>query len=140
EQRDEEQHSDQAAPQRAAGGAAGSRIVRLMQLDLAVLVTIDDHGVLQLDRVLERQLGQPLPDLLGGLLVRVRNRNQIAHGTSIPNSNSDRGPYRFGASTLRRCLACAAIRMPACRAEWYEREIAHRRRTAPERQALAAQG
>ena len=48
EQRHEEDQADQAAPQRAAGGAdAGQR--RLVQLDLAVVAALDDDHVLELD-------------------------------------------------------------------------------------------
>src|SRR4051794_39455629 len=79
DQRDQEDQADQAAPQRAAGRAAGHELVRLMQLDLAVLLAGDDHRVVELDRVLGLEAGERAEDLLRGRLIWIGDGDQCAH-------------------------------------------------------------
>ena len=78
EQRHEEDEADEAAPQRAARGAeAGHR--RLVQLDLAVLLALDDHQVLELDHMGLDRLPEVPGDLLRGRDVLIGDGYEITH-------------------------------------------------------------
>ena len=65
-----------SAPPAAPGGG---ELVGLVQLDLAVLLTGDDDGVLELDRLLGLETAQRAHDLFGGGLVGVGDGDEIAH-------------------------------------------------------------
>jgi hypothetical protein len=69
---------DQPAPQGAADGAGAGRR-RLMELDLAVLLTLDDDQVLEFDLVGLLELHHVCRDLLGGTeIVVTRSRSSYS--------------------------------------------------------------
>src|SRR6185503_8251491 len=73
-----EQQADEAAHERAAGGA-GTGVAGLVDLDLAVGVAGDDDDVVELEDLLLRHPDQLVANLLSGRAIRIRHRDQIAH-------------------------------------------------------------
>jgi hypothetical protein len=78
EHRHEEEQSDHAAPEGAACRAdAGER--GLVQLELAVLLVLDDHGVLERERVLLDELADRAHHVVCLVHVVVGDRHEICH-------------------------------------------------------------
>src|SRR3954465_15758283 len=74
--------SSNPPPQSARQGAGSRRVHQLVELDLAVWRLNDNNGVLELDEILLLQLEDLLAHLLGLLLRREGNENQVAHRCS----------------------------------------------------------
>ena len=75
----EKQHSDQHAPEATRYRPHGGEVRGLVEFDLSGGVLGHDDHVLHVDQILLLQLRQGRPQLEGGLLIRKRNNDKIAH-------------------------------------------------------------
>jgi hypothetical protein len=74
---------NQATPERAAGGAqAGER--GLVELDVAVLLALDDHNVIELEVVALDGFAEVRRHLLRRRQILVRDRDQITRAGFLP--------------------------------------------------------
>src|SRR6185437_12682130 len=79
-QREHEQQPDQRPPEQAADRTLGHRVVRGRgDVHLAVLFAPDDGRVLQIHQVVVPQLDELGPDVVGPVLVRVTDDDQVTH-------------------------------------------------------------
>ena len=79
-QREHEQQPDQRPPEQAADRTLGHRVVRGRgDVHLAVLIAPDDGRVLQVHQVVVPQLDELGPDVVGPVLVRVTDDDQVTH-------------------------------------------------------------
>jgi hypothetical protein len=84
--RDEEQHAEQQAPEHAPGGPAADHVVAGVRVELALLVAHDHRDRVGLD---DQVLGQPPGFVGGGVrrgLVGVTDRDQVSHSCISPLS------------------------------------------------------